>query len=115
MATWPSSLPNPLIDGYSETLADNVIRTSMDYGAQQVRKRTSSNSGGLELTYLLTEAQLDTLRDFYEGDAGYGSIAFDFTHPRTAETVSCRFKTPLSFGTKDGKNYRVAVSLEVLA
>lgn len=115
MATWPASLPNPLIDGYSEKMADNVIRTSMEYGAQQVRKRTSSNSGEMELTYLLTKAQLDTLLDFYEGDAGYGAIAFDFTHPRTSETVSCRFASPMSFGTKDGKKYRVAVSLEVLA
>lgn len=86
----------------------------MDVGPPKVRRRTTANVASLTVPFLLSAAQATALIDFYEDDAAYGAIAFNFTHPRTGATVSCRFVEPPQLGTSNGSYFPVTVQLEVL-
>jgi hypothetical protein len=113
MVAWPS-LPAPLINTFNETFADNIIRTDMDRGVAKVRRRSTANSRPLSFTMLLTEAQLDTLRTFYNTTTLSGSIEFDYTHPIAAVTEQARFTQPPALVDVNGLAYRVNVSLELM-
>ncbi|QLH37711.1 MAG: hypothetical protein HWD60_00095 [Defluviicoccus sp.] len=46
-AVWPSSLPQkPLVDGFSETAPNLVVRSPMDVGPAKVRRRATAGSPG---------------------------------------------------------------------
>lgn len=114
MTTWPATLPVPLIAGFSEALPNNMLRTSMDAGPAKVRRRTTANVGQLTVPLLLTSAQVDTLVGFFKEDTANGALAFDFTHPRTSNTISCRFTAPFDISSPDGINYPITLQLEVM-
>src|SRR5690606_14120210 len=114
MSTWPATLPAPLNGGFRELWPNNIIRTQMDKGPPKVRRRTTANVATLQMQFLMSTAQVSTLETFFQGDAAYGAAAFDFTHPRTGSTVSCRFTRPPEFGTTNGAYWPVSVELEVL-
>ncbi len=114
MTAWPATLPKPLMAGFKETQAQNSIRSDMETGPAKVRRRTTANAGQMEFSLLLTSAQLDTLLGLFEDDLYSGSLAFTFTHPRTAESLSCRFLSPPTYVPASGSFYNASVSLEVL-
>jgi hypothetical protein len=113
MATWPT-LPAPIINSYSETLPDNVIRTSMDKGPAKVRRRTTANTAAMQYAMVLTAAQVATLSTFYTTTTLSGAQEFDYTHPRTGATVTARFTAPPTYSDINGRAYRVEVALEIL-
>lgn len=115
MPSWPETLPpRPLAEGYKETLPDTVLRTQMESGPAKLRARTSAGVAGIDCAYHLSAAQADALAEFYKETLTYGSLAFDFTHPRTGASVSCRFKRPPALASRNGLHFRADVSLEVL-
>lgn len=64
--TFPSSLPGPVIDSIAYKPAfDNVIRSQMDGGTKK-RRRCTKVPEVFTGNVVLTEAQLQTLLDFYE-------------------------------------------------
>lgn len=114
MPTWPASLPAYLINTYSESPPDNVIRTSMSKGVDKVRRRTTSNARPISFEMILTSSQLDTLETFYVTTTESGSLSFDYTHPRTDASVIARFTSPPSYSDIYGRAFRVSVELEIL-
>jgi len=87
--TWPTSLPQkPLRDGFYEVGGVNVIRTPMDKGPARTR-RLSRQVKPIQVTFLMTKAQIVTLEDFVENTL-FGVRRFNFTHPRKLASVEVR-------------------------
>lgn len=116
--TWPTSLPQkPLRDGFSEVGGVNVIRTPMDKGPARTR-RLSRLVKPIQVTFLMTKAQVVTLEDFVENTL-FGVRRFNFTHPRKLTAIEVRIVpggegvfytlSPLSVDF-----WQVSMSLEVL-
>lgn len=115
MSAWPETLPqSPLTEGFRETPANTTLRTEMETGPAKLRRRTTAAAATLSLAYLMGTAQLAALDVFYADTLQGGTLAFDFTHPVTGETVSCRFRLPPARVALNGGYFRVAVELEVL-
>lgn len=85
---WKSTLPKAPQKGYSESIGMNIIRSAMDSGPAKMRRRSKSPDQ-LDVTYLMTDAQVEILRTFIETDLG-GVRRFNYPHPRlsTYETTS---------------------------
>lgn len=115
MPAWPATLPAaPLASGFSEMLADNLLRSEMEMGPAKTRRRTSAGVRTLEAQYILSAAQTAILRGFFENDVKAGALAFDYTHPVTSVTVAARFAAPPVFAALNGRYYKVSVKIEVL-
>lgn len=79
MPSFPSSLPLPLIEGYSIQPLDQVIRTDMETGAPRARRRTKARLDRLSVRWRLSDAQMQIFRSWFSDDvngAGGGSIYF---------------------------------------
>ena len=115
MPTWPLSLPQQLLQrGYRESLADNVIRTSVDAGPEKRRPRFTAAVKPLSGSMTMTSAQLDTLEIFVDDDIASGALAFDFPAPRDQATMlSVALKQPPGWTNLGGDNYEVNLEMEI--
>lgn len=86
--TWPGDLPQSPQKGYSEDIGMNIIRSPMDAGPAKQRRRGLSPNN-LEVSYILTTSQLETLQSFILSELN-GVKRFNYTHPRTQQTVEVR-------------------------
>lgn len=116
MPVWPAELPQKVLqDGYSEILPDPSIRTSMEQGPPKVRRRSTGvvRKFGVALP-LMTGEQTDIFENFFENECSFGSIAFDWVHPRKGTAASCRIIGGSVSIAPMGANFRVSFELEVL-
>jgi hypothetical protein len=95
-------------------VADTVLRTEMDQGPAKTRRRTTAGVRTLTMAYILSAAQTAVLDDFYLEDLSGGSLSFDYTHPRTAATVTTRFKKPPAYIPLNGGYFRAVLEMEIL-
>jgi hypothetical protein len=65
MATWPSTLPIPLLAGYELETTDPTRRTDMESGAARVRRTNTGSPDNITLTLLLTEDEMAIFRAFW--------------------------------------------------
>jgi hypothetical protein len=86
--SWPGSLPQVPQKGFTESVGINVIRTATDAGPAKQRRR-ASRPNQLNLSFLMTTAQTQTLETFIKTTTG-GVKRFTFTHPRLYTTVEVR-------------------------
>jgi len=115
MATWPATLPDPLVNGYSEKYpADQRLRTKMDKGPAKVRRRFSAGVRPFTVKYKLTAAQATTLETFVETTLSGGTLSFDWTQPRTSASVSARIVTGPDYEGDENDHYIATLTLEVL-
>jgi len=115
MTTWPDTLPaSPLLENFQEISPQTAIRTDMDTGPAKVRQRTTAGTGALMVSYLLTIAETIALDAFYQTTLSGGATAFDYTHPRTGATLSCRFTDPPEYAPVNGNYFKATLTLEVL-
>jgi hypothetical protein len=103
-----------LLDGFRETVPSAVIRTDMEQGPAKLRLRTTAAVRTMTLSYLMNKTQIVELETFYLATLQGGSLPFDFVHPRSNATVSCRFTKPPEYVTSNGNFFKVAMELEVL-
>ena len=114
MITWPSTLPTyPLLENYTESVANNSIRTEMEQGPAKVRCRSSVGVSKISISYFLSKEQIEVLDNFYEAELKSGSIAFNFIHPRTSADVKCRFLQSPQYQAVNGNYYKVNLELEI--
>lgn len=114
MPTFPDTLPSPLANSLQEQLPNNIVRTQMDVGPAKVRRRTTANVRSLRMTYVLNKDQAADLEAFFFNDTAGGALSFDYTHPRTGDTVSARFTEPPQISSLNGIYFQISISLEVL-
>ena len=119
--TWPSTLPAPLQEGYSESPPSNVIVWAPDCGPAHLRRRGTSKPRKVAYQFLLTRAEVATLETFFVTTSVDGIYQFNFTDPRTGSTVTARFdpdhmgqgNSPISYSSLD-HNAVVTVYMEIM-
>ena len=111
---WPASLPQVLeIEGYSETLANTVIRTAMETGPAKRRRRFTAAPRPIKGKVTLDATQRATLKTFYETTLGGGALSFDWTDPVTGSPATFAFFSPPQIRGDDGL-FPVTLDLELL-
>jgi hypothetical protein len=88
--SWPTanSFPQSPQKGFSESIGVNIIRSPMDAGPAKQRRR-SQRPSTMDLSFILTTAQTQTLETFVFNDLE-GVKRFNFQHPRLYTTVEVR-------------------------
>lgn len=113
MATWPMTLPqSPLIEGFSDTPQDSVLRSKMD-GYTKQRNRYTAALSDVEESYLLTPAQYADFKTFYFSTLGNGAATFTKPNPEAGTTDLYQFAAPFD-ATFNGVQYKVKLTLERL-
>ena len=81
MATWPATLPAPNLSGYQLTPTDQSLRTEMESGAARSRRRSYARLDRVQVGLILSDAQMDIFRTWFENDAeaAGGSAWFDIS------------------------------------
>lgn len=81
--TWDVRLPQQvLVQGYSESPANNLVRSQPNRGPAIVRPRTSSGVEPLQCQVILYHWQTQVLKDFWITTLGKGVWPFRFPQPR---------------------------------
>jgi len=112
---WDAGLPQTLlINGYSESAADNLLRTSMDVGPAKQRRRSAAGPRPVSGSLKMTAAQIATFKTFYITTLLGGSLRFSWTDPITAAAVEMRFTGAPSWTAIGGDLYDVSLELEIL-
>jgi hypothetical protein len=110
--SFPAALEAQILnEGYGETPQTATIRTQMDAGPAKARRRFSARVDNLQLNFLLSDTDLDTLLTFYTTTSKEGSLRFNMTHPRTGATDEFRFIDAPGYN-RAGNHYRVSVPVE---
>lgn len=112
MVTWPAALKVSR-NGFSESPPNNLVKSDMDAGPQKVRRRTTANTRAASLVLFLTTAELATLETFFVTTIYSGALPFDFTHPRTGETVEARITEPPEYSSEETM-WQVTIKMEIL-
>jgi hypothetical protein len=76
MASWPSTLPAPLSNGYEIKPQEQVIRTDMEKGPARVRHVTTANTDRVKLGWEMTDEQLAIYRPWFKTDIAGGAMWF---------------------------------------
>lgn len=112
MASWPTSLPQYVqLDGYAERPVDITVRSSVDVGPEKARPRYSSMPVDFVCPMLFTSAHIDTLDSFYESTLEFGTLEFDWQHPRTLAAATFKFQSRPDYQPAGGGFYRVTLNL----
>lgn len=103
--SWPATLPlQPLVDGYEETWFSQTEFKTPDSGAPIVRRKQALSMRAFRVKFVLTEEQVNILDNFIYKTLEGGALRFEFTHPRTKESVE------MSFYGKDTSTELVTIS-----
>ena len=115
MSAWPSTLPAPLLAGYTIAPEAGFIRTSMDVGAMRQRRRYTAQPTQLQASWVFTAAQMASFKTFYEGDLDVGTGWFTMTIDAGAGNVTkdCRFTQPYQAGRLSKVLWSVTSTIEV--
>lgn len=114
---WPSALPRDMdTSSFNESPPSTTIRTEMDTGPAKVRQRFTAAPRPIKGDILMTDAQVEIFDQFYNQTIAGGSLPFEFTHPRTRQTVVVRFVNRPTYKPNAGSDtfYLVTLDLEVL-
>lgn len=116
MVDWPGTLPDLVSKSdYEEGFVDVVLRSPMDTGKAKRRRRFTAATKPLKVTVPLSGAELDIFIAFYEDDIDGGAVSFNYTHPRTGETVVVAFVSVPQPATPFGVDrFSVTLDLEII-
>lgn len=121
MATYPATLPAPLLSGYQANPQDQVVRTQMEVGTARARLRSTAKIDRVTVQWLFTDDQMATFRTWWYQDSASGGAAtgtswFTISLPlgQTGLTsVTARFLQPYQAEGGAGLLWRVRGELEV--
>jgi hypothetical protein len=100
---WPDELPGTLrLEGLSDTLGDNTIRSAVDAGPEKTRPRSTAAPDTVSGTMIVSTAQSVLLDTFYKQTTAGGALEFRWRHPRTGAEGYFRFKAPPSYTSAGG-------------
>jgi len=113
---WPATLPQVIwAEGFGESPADVLLRTSMDVGPAKVRRRSTAGVRPVTGKLKVTSAELDTFLVFYVTTLLNGSLRFSWTEPRDGTTpVEMRFAELPEISAIEPGIYETGLKLEIL-
>jgi hypothetical protein len=115
MAIFPSTLPDPLLSGYSVAPTQGFVRSEVETGPARQRKRYSATPAKVTLKWIFTAAQMVTFRNFFNSDINKGASWFDI-YLNVGDgyaPMQARFSTQYSAALLGANNWEVSGSLEV--
>lgn len=118
MATWPATLPAPLLDGYGVNPAEQVVRSDMESGAPRARRRSTARNDHVPVNWRMTDAQFAIFRAWFDDDAeaAGGAAWFSISLPignGGFSTVEARFAAIYKSSALPGLNWQVNATLQV--
>lgn len=94
MATWPAALPErPLVNSLSVTAEPNVIEFESDVGVEHTRRRSTARRSTISCAFMLTRAQRDVFRTFFEQDLADGTLTYDWRDPVDGVTGTYKIRS----------------------
>lgn len=113
-AVWPSGMPQHVqMQGFSEKLPTNVIKSKMDYGPDKVRRRDVAAVTEIQCQQILSSDQRGTLVLFFRETLFDGARTFDWVHPVTQTSCEMRFTEPPSITPLGNALFTASYKLEV--
>jgi hypothetical protein len=116
--SWPVSLPQKFLLGTSDERGPAVVRFQADAGPAKVRRLFSNASRTLSWVLPpLTQAQRETLDEFFVETLMEGALEFDHVDPSTGLAVQYRFLAPPRYAASTsalGRRWNVAIQIEIL-
>lgn len=118
MATWPATLPRPLIDGYDVNPFDQTLRQSFESGPGRARRRFFTPFERINVAWRMTEAQFTEFRTWFLSASGAngGAAWFDIeiTNGRGGmATTNARFGGAYRAAPFGATGWKVSAVLEV--
>jgi hypothetical protein len=118
MATWPTTLPAPILEGYALDPIDQTVRTDMEFGAARTRRRSTAQNDKLNVGWIFTRTQMAAFRTWFadSAQAAGGAAWFDIvvdTGEGTPASQTCRFSGPPKAALRGGGIWSVTATLEV--
>lgn len=116
MATpvWPTALPqSPLIEGFSSTPQDTVLRSKMA-GYTKQRNRFTAVLFNVEESYLMTPQQYQEFRTFYHDTLGNGADTFIKPDPEAGGITALYRFSDVYEAEFNGIQYTVSLTMERL-
>lgn len=115
MANFPSTLPKPVIDGYTGIQDQSFIRTEMEAGSVRQRQRYSAVNTQLNVTWFFSGTEMASFKTFYDTTINRGTDWFTYTLDAGSGMLSydVRFTQPFQFSKLEGTYWRVSANLEL--
>ena len=115
MATWPSSLPDPVRTGYTIKRNTQVIRTDMETGIPRQRRRFTAPLDVIAVTWIFSDSEFTTFENFVNNDINGGADWFDcdLKDGQGVRTMEVRFMGGTYEAKLVGMDWQVDAHLEV--
>lgn len=112
---WPSTLPEYFFaHRYTETPRSQSIRSEVDVGLAQVRRRYTKEIYDINGSMRMSQDQLTIFDEWFDDILLGGTQTFIMTNALSLEDRTMRFMKPPSYSHEGGVYYQVSLSLEVL-
>ena len=113
--SWLSTLPQfPLLAGYTDGEADNLIRSQIAVSISKVRSRSGANPIKVTFPVLLTHAQKLILDVFYDVELRGGVGVFILKLPGDQEESRLRFSEPMAYRAVTHDFWSTQLSFEIV-
>lgn len=118
MASWPATLPAPLINGYGVNPIDMVARTTMEAGNTKSRRRSLARRDIVPVSWKMTDAEMAIFRTWFDepteadGGAGWFDVSLLLGNGGS-QTVEARFSGIWQAKMVGAQNWEASASLEV--
>ena len=117
MATWPTNVPAPSLEGYGYNPTDLTVRTEMSAGLPRVRRKSVAKFGQLQFSVKLTADQAAAFESwFYDASGANGGAAWFSMLVKVPEGTlnkMCRFAQPYQSQLISADRWQVSAVVEV--
>lgn len=112
-ATWPAELPQFVSEqGFSESLPNLRLESSVDTGEPKVRRRFTKNLRAVQWSIQCDADQRAAFDTFYLDTLKGGILPFQWVNPLTQAAAEFKFRgSPPTYTAFGGINVRIAMTL----
>lgn len=112
MATWPASLPPPLVGTLTIVPERNIVAWQPEVGRPLKRRRYTAKRDRVAFAILLTTgAMRDDLQEFFRDDCEDGTVTFTMDDPDTGDERTFSWEAEPQIAHVGLEIYRAAISL----
>lgn len=116
MATWPSTFPKVLAEGYSVNPGQQFVRTEMETGPARQRRITEAPNRNISASVLLNDEQLAEFDTWFDTELLGGSIWFSgipLHIGQGMQSYSARFVAQPKYTHAGALRWKIGMELEV--
>lgn len=103
---------SPILNGKSRGLEDNILRTENDTGPPELRRVSSQLLETFDLSYIITDAERDTLLAWFRTDIAQGAKRFEI--PIDGVTFRAQLRGSPSLTPAGAGGWRVNIQILTL-